>query len=216
MGFRRIYADRDGNLYADNQPVYGKGAIMYEDDEYGYEDEDNFFGDEDFGDEYEYDDFGDDYFEDDDDDFGDEDEDDFGRRRRRRRSRRRSRRSGRRKPSGRRQAVQKTVVSGSATLSGAGNFSITITPQHAFEAQDFTMAGTTGGATVTSIFFGDNLIWQSNTGVPEDVFAANGYLRDVVKGAKLLPGLSIVVNGALAGAGTAYASFTGTKPAKTC
>lgn len=145
--------------------------------------------------------------------------------------------------------MQATVVAGRSAESGTAigaatvvlSRSITITPQHPFRAKDLTLvaspaigadwdadvtrSATLNSVVVTSIFFGDDLIWQSSAGVPAQAFDATGYLRSLLEGAKLSPGLSIVVNVNLSFTGDNAASvatgvvdvaITGEKPGKNC
>ena len=148
----------------------------------------------------------------------DDDEDEFGKRRRRRRVRRRRpgrrpvRRAARRKPA---VVVQKTILAAQTQPGNLGASTITIRPQFDFVAEDLTFAGSTGSTngiwTITSINFGDRIIFSNATGVPLAVFAAGNFLRGLVKGAAIKAGLDISVNAALGGtAPVALAQLTAT------
>jgi len=233
-GFRRIYRKADGSLYVDETNAFGASpsavkeppemAIEYMDEMGLGLVEDNLgamdyiaLGDDEMG--------GMDYIslgEDDDDD-----DDELGRRRRRRkrggRGRRRPTRRRRSAPRRRRPAVvvQKTILVGAAKSPGAsgGSATATIRPQFDFVAEDLTFAGSTGATdgvwTVSSINFGDRIIFSNSTGVPLAVFAAGNFLRGLVKGAAIKAGLDISVNADISGStcagGELTATFTGLK-----
>jgi hypothetical protein len=188
-----------------------------DDDDFGDDDDDFGDDDDDFGDD-------DDDFGDDDDDFGDDD-DDFGRRgrgrarRKARRTRRKARRKTRRaRRGGEDSQPQKkgkwgmTAVGGTDTLSEAGAASVKIRLQHDFKAQDVTFTGSADGSKVTSIFFGDRVVWSNSDGIDVGVFASNSFLRGLLKGQSLRAGLDITVNGNLGGAGSFSATLIGQKP----
>jgi hypothetical protein len=188
---------------------------------------------EDFGDNY--DDFGDD-----DDDFGDEDDfegdldddfegddDDFGARggRARRRARRQARRNRRQGRRAARRASRHgedsedkktkwgmTAVGGTDTLAEAGAASVKIRLQHDFKAEDVTFTGSADGGKVTSIFFGDRVVWSNSDGIDVGVFASNSFMRGMLKGQSLRAGLDITVNGSLGGAGSFSVTIVGKKP----
>ncbi len=188
---------------------------------------------EDFGDDY--DDFGDE-----DDDFGDEDDfegdldddfegddDDFGARggRARRRARRQARRNRRQGRRAARRASRHgedsedkktkwgmTAVGGTDTLAEAGAASVKIRLQHDFKAEDVTFTGSADGAKVTSIFFGDRVVWSNSDGIDVGVFASNSFMRGMLKGQSLRAGLDITVNGSLGGAGSFSVTIVGKKP----
>jgi hypothetical protein len=113
---------------------------------------------------------------------------------------------------------QKTVLTGSVNATAAAAYTITIRPQFDFVAQDFTMDGSVAATTVTAISFGDHIVFQNAVGVPITTFAVAGFLRGIVKGAKIRGGLDITVQGVTGGAGTpaAQATFVGLKPQTTC
>lgn len=113
---------------------------------------------------------------------------------------------------------QKTVLQGvSALLTAAGPFVINIRPQFDFVAQDFAMDGTTAGSNVTSILFGDHVVFQNAVGVPVATVNSTSFIRGLVKGAKITGGLDIIVNGNItAVGGQAFCTVVGLKPATTC
>lgn len=221
----------DGTLVVDD---LSGGTVRFgawdddeDDDDFGWEDED----DDDFEGEWEdEDDFEGASFLPDDDD-GELDE--LGRRRRRRRRKRRPphrrrRRTRRARPRRRRaprppaprprpkpkESWVATVVSGRTTLASPGNYTISIRPQHPFRAKDVAFTGPTPQAdTVTSVFFADRQVFSDPNGVPMAIFAAQGFLRDLMQGQSLRAGLDITVQGVLSAPGTAGAHFTGSKPA---
>lgn len=228
IGFRRIYRNGDGSMVIGESNVFGASpstegannmAIEYMDemglelveDDLGAMDYISLGGAHDEMGEMDYISLGE-----------DEEDDEFGRRRRRRR---RSRRRGRRRPARRRAArrpavvVQKTILVGSVTPGSAGAGTVTIRPQFDFVAEDLTFAGSTGSTsgtwTITSINFGDRIIFSNATGVPLQVFAASNFLRGLVKGAAIKAGLDIAVNADLSGATLSaaqlVATFTGLK-----
>ena len=221
-GFRRVYRKEDGSLFVEEANVFGASpsavkepemAIEYM-DELGLElVEDNLggmdyisLGEDEMG-AMDYISLGED----------DEDDDEFGKRRRRRRRRRRPgrrpvRRAARRKPA---VVVQKTILAAQVQPGNLGAATLTIRPQFDFVAEDLTFAGstgsTTGNWTITSINFGDRIIFSNATGVPLAVFAAGNFLRGLVKGAAIKAGLDISVNADLGGtAPVVAAQLTGT------
>ena len=222
LGTARVFRHPStGELVVDTDSLRRSGFAG----EFGYDDD---FGDDveddDFG--YEDDDFEGDYDDDfDGDDFGDDDFGARGRRRSRRqarRSRRRQRRTNRRsRRSSRRQAPQPaqdtsdwgmTAVGGTDTLTEAGAASVKIRLQHDFRAQDITFTGSVAGAKVTSIFFGDRVVWSNSDGIDVSVFASNSFLRGLLKGQSLQAGLDVTVNGSVPGAGDFSATLVGQKP----
>jgi len=105
-----------------------------------------------------------------------------------------------------------TVVNGGTTLTAAGPAQIQIRLQHDFLATDIAFDGSSAGATVNSIVFGDRLVWQTQTGAPATVFAANTFIRNLLNGQRLRAGLDIIINGQLTGAGSFTATLFGSKP----
>ena len=195
MTYHRIYADQQGNLHAGDAAVFGShGETM------SY----NQFGElvDDFG-EMDYPSLGDDY-----DDFGDMDypslgnnqgdwgtvPEAFGQAPRRqykpRGPRHRRRPAIAKKP----QVVQKTILTGTSGLNpGAGANTVTIRPQFDFVASDITFNGSVGAWTITSITFGDRIVFSNATGVPIGVFGIGSFLRGLVRGAAIAAGLDIAV-----------------------
>ncbi len=105
-----------------------------------------------------------------------------------------------------------TAVGGTDTLSEAGAASVKIRLQHDFRAQDVTFTGSADGSKVTSIFFGDRVVWSNSDGIDVGVFASNSFLRGLLKGQSLRAGLDITVNGSVGGAGSFSATIIGQKP----
>jgi hypothetical protein len=73
--------------------------------------------------------------------------------------------------------------------------SVKIRLQHDFRAQDITFTGSAAGAKVTSIFFGDRVVWSSSDGIDVAVFGSTSFLRGLLKGQSIRAGLDITVNG---------------------
>ena len=224
LGHARVYRDpRTGQLVVDTDTLRRSSfagsdfAGGYDDDFEGYEDEE-FEGLED-----------------------EEQDDDFGflrrdpQRRRQRQQRRLGRRRGRveqrlgrkigridakeerqeaRTHDGLPQGWGATAVSASESIdrTNGGSASLKIRLQHDFRAQDVTFTGSAGGALVNSIFFGDRAVWSSSDGIDAGVFAANGFMRGLLKGQSLKAGLDIIVNGTLPGPGVFTATLIGLKP----
>ena len=107
-----------------------------------------------------------------------------------------------------------TIVSGSdtSTSESGGPVSAQIRLQHDFKASDVTFTGSASGATVTSIFFGDRVVWSNSDGIDVGVFASNSFMRGLLKGQSLRAGLDFTVNGSTAGAGDFSATLIGEKP----
>ena len=105
-----------------------------------------------------------------------------------------------------------TIVNGRETLTAAGQVQVRIRLQHDFLANDVTFDGSQAGAQISSIFYGDRLVWGSGTSVPITIFASNGFIRNLMNGQRLQAGLDIIVNGSLTAAGDLVATFTGSKP----
>jgi hypothetical protein len=105
-----------------------------------------------------------------------------------------------------------TAISGTDTLTAAGAASVKIRLQHNFRAQDITFTGSAAGAKVTSIFFGDRVVWSSSDGIDVTVFSSTSFLRGLLKGQSLKAGLDITVNGTLTGAGDFAVTLVGQKP----
>ncbi len=232
LGFGLVYRDpHTGELIVDTDHIRPAsagpaasgffGGVDPEEDDYA-----------DFGEE-EYDDyaFGDEY---DDPDFegdfeGDEEDDlEFGRRRRRRRrrgGRRRRPRAERPRRRRRRRAPTptpaarpkqntwgRTAVGGTDTSEVGGSVSVKVRLQHDFRAQDITFTGSTDDALVTSIFFGDRVVWSNSDGIAVGVFSSSSFLRDFLKGQSLRAGLDITVNGEVGDNGKFAVTLIGDKP----
>ncbi len=230
LGYARVFRHpRTGSLVVDTDSLRRGGGFAglddFGEDIEGDDDEDDEFeGDDDFGDE----DVGEDI---EGDDIEGEEAADFGARRRPRRRRlnrrlgRLNRREGRvqskldRLGGGRERSKEKknmhwgmTAVSGTDTLAAAGSAAVKIRLQHDFRAQDVTFTGSAAGAKVTSIFFGDRVVWSSSDGIDVSVFGSTSFLRGLLKGQSLRAGLDITVNGSLTGAGDFAVTIVGEKP----
>lgn len=107
-----------------------------------------------------------------------------------------------------------TAIGGTQTLAAAGPASIRVRLQHDFRAEDITFTGSSPGATVTSIFFGDRVVWSASDGIDVSVFASNGFLRGLLKGQSIGAGLDVTISGALPDAGIFSATLTGKKPVR--
>ncbi|MCB9686018.1 MAG: hypothetical protein H6738_24470 [Alphaproteobacteria bacterium] len=107
-----------------------------------------------------------------------------------------------------------TAVGGTDTLTAAGGASVRIRLQHDFRAEDITFTGSAPGALVTSIFFGDRVVWSAPDGIDVSVFASNGFLRGLLKGQQIQAGLDVTINGSVPDAGVFTATLTGRKPVR--
>jgi len=240
FGTAPVYRDsRNGELLVDTDAVRRSGGprAIETGFEFGYDDDDD--DDDEFDDDFDDDDFGYDD-DDDDDDFGydDEDDDDFGYEfggRKERKSRRKNRRAdrkekrvdrledqirklrGSKKRSSKKRSSMKgwarTIISGSDTLTAAGTAKVSIRLQHHFKAKDITFSGSlVNGTTITSIHFGDRLIFSDASGVDASVFGTNSFLRNLLEGQNLRAGLDITIAGDLNAAGSLKVAVTGFKP----
>ena len=218
LGFGLVYRDpHTGELIVDTDHIRPAAAGTAGTGFFGGldpEDEDFAdFGEDEYEDDYA---FGEDEY---DPEFEGDEEDDleFGRRRRRRR------RGGRRRPR-RREPVPipqprpqantwgHTAVSGTDRNEGGGSVSVKIRLQHDFRARDLTFTGSTDNAKVTSIFFGDRVVWSSSDGIAVGVFSSDSFLRGFLKGQSLRAGLDITVNGEVGEQGVFSATLIGEKP----
>ncbi|MFT5686104.1 MAG: hypothetical protein ACI8RZ_007059 [Myxococcota bacterium] len=227
LGKAVTYRDtKTGGLVTDLDSIHRTDALEGDVGDFGGDFDE--FGDDDSSDDDDSDeDFGDD---DSDEDFGDDSDDDDeigatrGRKRRKsrrqgRRSKRKGRRSARksRRSGGSKVPAQKTILSGSATSTAIGAVTITIIPGHKFKANDIVFNGSSSNATVTSITFGDNLIWNNASGIDVSVLSTTSFIRGLIQGAKAVPGVPIVINGTIAVANdTLKAALFGTKPGRPC
>lgn len=212
LGYARVYRHpRTGDLVVDTDTLRRGGFGEFgEDPETG--EDDDFDGDDELGD----------------DELGDEDVgDDFGaqgRRRRKRLNRRIDRLEHRRSQVGsgrsrrappahdRNQVWGMTAVGGTDSLTAAGAATVKVRLQHDFRAQDITFTGSASGAKVTSIFFGDRVVWSNSDGIDASVFASTGFLRGLLKGQSIRAGLDVIVSGNLPAAGDFAVTLIGQKP----
>lgn len=113
---------------------------------------------------------------------------------------------------------QKTLLTGTSGALGSGaQFNVNIRPQFDFVAQDFTVTGAAASNhVVTSVIFGDFVVWNNAVGVPQATLLPNSFIRGLVKGAKLRGGLDIQVAGTTGTADTVTVTVIGLKPQTTC
>lgn len=104
------------------------------------------------------------------------------------------------------------VLSGSSTINEAGQVTVTIRAQHPFVATDLTFEGSSSGAMVTKIDFGDRPVITANGGLSTSVFTPTSQMRKHLKGQALKGGLDITIVGTLEGAGKLCVAFFGFKP----
>ena len=233
FGTAPVYRDsRTGELLVDTDAVRRSGTrrpvetgfeFGYDDDDYDDDDCDDDDDDDEFDDDFDDEDFG---YDEDDDDFGYDDEDDddfgyeFGGRKERRVERlerqisklRGSKKKRRKKRKSSVKGWARTIVSGSDELAAAGTAKVAIRLQHHFKAKDITFAGSPVGTSITSIHFGDRLIFSDANGVDASVFGTQSFLRSLLEGQNLRAGLDITVAGELNAAGTLKVAVTGFKP----
>ena len=107
-----------------------------------------------------------------------------------------------------------TAVGGAENYEAAGPATVRIRLQHDFKAQDITFTGSVDGATVTSIFFGDQAIWSTPEGIDVSVFGSTSLLRELLQGQRIEKGLDITVNGTVPGEGKYSVTLMGQKPSK--
>lgn len=225
LGVGRIMRDRRTGAIVVDTDTIRRGGFAGEDFGDDWDDDDDDTDEDDFGD----DDVGDDLegdFEGED-DVGEDDVGEFGGpRRKRRRLKKRLGRLNRRESNVRekladiaprrrkekRMSWGMTAVSGTQNLGAAGSAAVKIRLQHDFRAQDITFTGSAAGAKVTSIFFGDRVVWSSSDGIDVSVFGSTSFLRGLLKGQSLRAGLDITVNGSLTGAGDFAVTLVGSKP----
>ena len=229
LGHARIYRDATGELVVDTDTLRRSSFAGCDACDFG----DEYGDDDDLGDEEDIDEDDDDLGDDDlgDDDYGDEDEagdeelgDDFAGPRRNRRLARRKRRLQRRMARvdrkmnrGKRRGRKgmnwgMTAVGGVDTVTAEGAATVKVRLQHDFRAEDVTFTGSLSGATVTSIFFGDRVVWSNSDGIDVSVFASNSFMRGLLRGQSLRAGLDITVNGNMPGAGSFSVTIIGKKP----
>jgi hypothetical protein len=211
VAFAPVYRDpKTGEEFIDEDnlmpaPGRGRRSVTLEQPTFGDDDDDD-LGDDDFGD----DDMGDDDLGDD--DLGDDEV--AGKRRRRRRAARRAARRGNKATKRVKKAMISTFVTGSSTLTAAGNATVSIRMQHDFEAEDVTFDGSLSSTTsILSIKFGDRLVFDGGAaGVVSTTFSSTSFLRGILKGEKIKAGLDITVVASLTGAGDLKVAVKGKKP----
>ena len=124
------------------------------------------------------------------------------------------------------QIVQKTILVGQTARVIRGLWTIVIRPQFDFVAEDMSFTGSVNGQgaaaaaigawSVTTIQFGDRIIFSNPVGVPIAIFVVGGFMRGLVKGAAIAAGLDILITANLTNAnastpGQLIATFTGLK-----
>lgn len=213
LGHARVFRHpQTGELMVDTDSL--RRTHFAGDDLAGWDDDD--LDEEDFG-------YDDDFEEDDELGFLRRDPERRNRRKRRRLSRRRNRvtrRSERRldRITRKEEALDKaadwgaTVVSAAETLDRGGSASLKIRLQHDFRAEDLTFTGSSQGAKVHNIYFGDRSVFSAPDGIDVGVFSAQSFLRGLLKGQSIEAGLDIVVNGSIPGPGTLSVALVGLKP----
>ena len=72
------------------------------------------------------------------------------------------------------------------------------------------------GAKVTSIFFGDRVVWSNSDGIDTGVFASTGFLRGLLKGQSIRAGLDVIINGTVPTPGDFSVTLIGQKPIDRC
>ncbi|MCB9765627.1 MAG: hypothetical protein H6739_37985 [Alphaproteobacteria bacterium] len=208
LGTAPVYTTPDGRIAVDTDNI----RAGFAGDDFGYDDDGDFEG------------------EDDDDD---DTEDEFGglrdrlragkQRRQTRRTKRRSKRQSkhsdephreRSRPQAPARKWATTLLGGSETISesSGGPVSVAVRLQHDFRARDITFNGSSSTAKVTSIFFGDQVVWSQPTGIPVGVFNTDGQVRGFLEGQDIPAGRDIVVTGLLTAAGTFEVTIVGEKP----
>lgn len=93
-----------------------------------------------------------------------------------------------------------------------GGVSVKVRLQHDFRAKDLTFTGSSDTAKVTSIFFGDRVVWSNSDGIAVGVFSSNSFLRSFLEGQSLRAGLDITINGEVGPEGVFSATMIGQKP----
>ena len=238
LGYARVFRDPStGELVVDTDSLRrpSLSGVDFGEDDIGDDIGDDELGDDDDEDDDDEDDDPDGYDGEFDGDFGDDLEgddlsgdDDFGAdgKKRRRRLKKKLARLNRREAAVKKKLASRrhrrkgkktvhwgmTAISGTDTLAAAGAASVKIRLQHNFRAQDITFTGSAAGAKVTSIFFGDRVVWSSSDGIDVTVFSSTSFLRGLLKGQSLKAGLDITVNGSLTGAGDFAVTLVGQKP----
>jgi len=113
---------------------------------------------------------------------------------------------------------QKTAIVGAnaVLLTVAGPYAFQLRPQHDFVAMDMTMDGSPANSTLETVVFGDYTVLNNQPGIPIAVLGVAGFIRGIVKGARIRAGLDITVTGQAGGGGTPVATFFGLKPQTNC
>lgn len=104
-----------------------------------------------------------------------------------------------------------TVNAGKATVGAAGPAKAVCRVQTGFMAHDLTFTGSVPGTKITSVTFGDRIVWSVPEGVEIESFAVSGHMRGVVYGQTLDAGLDAIVTGDVPGPGDLRFVLTGWK-----
>ena len=105
-----------------------------------------------------------------------------------------------------------TALSNAETLAAAGPATVRIRLQHDFRGRDLTFDGTTAGTILTSLTFGDRVVFPTGDGIPTTVLGVQGTIRGFLCGQELRAGLDITAQATLLGPGTLRMTATGWKP----
>lgn len=107
----------------------------------------------------------------------------------------------------------RTIAGGSVTSTAAGTVTLEFVSQTALDCLDFTATGA-AGQTITSIQFGDQIVWKANTGgVDVSNFAPAAGYRGLLEGRKLAVGTTVTILGtATAASEVLSVAILGKKP----
>jgi hypothetical protein len=105
-----------------------------------------------------------------------------------------------------------SAIANNTNVAAAGDSVLTINNVDEFIAWDLTFDGTTNCNGIKSIIVHKTVVWTvpSGNGVSISVFAANGNLRNVLRGRKVYPGQTIQITGNFSAAGVFQANILGT------
>ena len=91
--------------------------------------------------------------------------------------------------------------------SAGGAATVKVRLQHHFRALDVTFTGSVAGAKVTSIFFGDRVVWSNSDGIDTG---------GLLKGQSIRAGLDVIINGTVPTPGDFSVTLIGQKPIDRC
>ena len=108
--------------------------------------------------------------------------------------------------------ILNSAIANNQNVAAAGDSVLTIQNVDEFIAWDLTFDGTTNCNGIKSIIVHKTVVWTvpSGNGVSTTVFAANGNLRNLLRGRKLYPGQNIQITGNFSAAGVFQANILGT------